>query len=110
MDEGYILTTTRFPLVYLYNPFCNCHIEHTPGRQDHITIDILFQLNYLNLIHTKEVDLLEFKRIDDLPPWYPVFRIPYSIEIKVSHTEFYVFVQLLYIDTSMDSKHYPPGV
>ena len=61
MYEGYILSTTRFPLVYLNDPLHNCHIEHTPGIQDHIIVNILFQLNYLNLIHTKEVDLLEFK-------------------------------------------------
>ena len=110
MYEGYILTTTRFPLVYLNDPFCNCHIELTPGRQDHISIDILFQLNYLNLIHTKEIDLLEFIQNNDLPPWYPVFRMPYSIELTVSYTVFYAFVQLLYVDMSTDSEKYPPGV
>ena len=68
MYEGYILTTTGFPLVYLNDPFGNYHIDHTPGKQDHITINILFQLNYLNLIHTKEVDLLKFKQNNDLPP------------------------------------------
>ena len=110
MYEGYILTTTTFPLVYLNDPFCNYCIEHTPGNQDHITVDVLFQLNYLNLICTEEVDLLEFKQNNNLPPWYPVFKIPYSIEIKVSYTEFSAFVQLIYVDTSTDVEHYPPGV
>ena len=110
MYKGYILTTTRFPLVYLDDTFCSCHIEHTPGRQDHITFNILYQLNYLDLLHTEEGDLLKFKQINDRPPWYPVYRIPYSIEIKVSYTEFYSFVQLLYVDTSTDSENYPPGV
>ena len=110
MYEGYILISTCFSLVYLNDPFGYYHIDHTPGKQDHITINILFQLNYLNLIHTKEVDLLKFKQNNDLPPWYPVFRIPYSIEIKVSYTEFSAFVQLLYIDMSTDSEKYPPGV
>ena len=58
MYKGYILTTTRFQLVYLYDLFCNYYIEDTPGKQDHITINVLFQLNYLNLICTEEVDLL----------------------------------------------------
>ena len=110
MYEGYILTTTRFPLVYLNDPFCNCHIEHAPGRQDHITIDILFKLDYLNLIHTEEIDLLKFKQNNDLPAWYPIFKIPYIIQITVSYTEFYTFVQLLYVDMSMDSDNSPPGV
>ena len=110
MYEGYILTTTRFPFVYLNNPFCNCHIEQTPGRQDHITVDILFQLDYLNLIHTEEMDLLEFKQNNNIPAWYPIFKIPYNIQITVSYTEFYTFVQLLYVDTSIDSDNYPPGL
>ena len=110
MYEGYILTTTRFPLVYLNDPFCNYYIEHTPGKQDHITIGVLFQLDYLNLIHTEEVDLLEFKQNNDLPPWYPVFRIPYNTEINVSYTEFSAFFQLIYVDTSTDTENYTPGV
>ena len=110
MYNRYILTTTRFPLVYLNDPLCNYYIEHTPGKQDHITVDILFQLNYLNRIHTKEFDLLEFKQNSNLPPWYPVFKIPYNMEIKVSYTEYSAFVQLIYVDTSTDVENYPPGV
>ena len=52
MFEGYILTTTRFPLVYLIDPFCNNYIEITPGKQDHITIDIFF--NSLPQPHTHQ--------------------------------------------------------
>ena len=109
MYEGYILTTSRFPLVYVNNTFCNYLIEHTPGKQVRITINILFQLNYLNLICTEEIDLLEFKENNNLPPWYPIFRMQYTIEIEVSYTEFHTFVQLLYIDMSTDSGNYPPG-
>ena len=96
MYKRYILTTTRFPLVYLNNRFCNYYIEHTPGKQDHSTNDILFLLDYLNLIHTEEVDLLEFKQNNNLPAWYPVFKIPYNIGIRVSFTEHSTFVQLIY--------------
>ena len=77
MYEEYILTTTRFPLVYYNNPYYNFFLFHTPGKQDHLTISIHFQLDYLNRIHTEEVDLLKFKRNNDIPPWYHVFQIPY---------------------------------
>ena len=77
MYNEYIKSTTRFPLVYLNEPYCNFFLFHTPGKQDHLTIDVHFQLNYLNRIHPEEVDLLEFKRNNILPPLYPVFQIPY---------------------------------
>ena len=95
MYEKYILTTSRSPLVYLNDPYCDYSIFHTPGNKDHLTINILFQLHYLNGIHTEEVDLLEFKRNNDLPSWYPVFQIQYSIKLKVSYTEITTLVQLI---------------
>ena len=88
MYEKYILTTTRFPFVYCNDPYCNFFLFHTPGKQDHPPVDIHFQLNYLNGIHTEEVDLLKFKRNNDLPPWYPVFQIPYQIELKFPYMEY----------------------
>ena len=72
MYKEYILTTSRLPLVYLNNPYCDCSIFCTPGKKDHLTINVLFQLNYLNGIHTEEVDLLKFKRNNYLPSWYPI--------------------------------------
>ena len=87
MYEEYILTTSIFPLVYLNDPYCDYSIFHTPRKKDHLTINIPFQLNYLNRIHTKYVNLLEFERNNDLPPWYPIFQIPYLIELKDSSTE-----------------------
>ena len=52
------------------------------------------------------VDLLEFKRNNDLPSWYPIFQIPYCIELKVSYTETIALVQLIYIDTSTDPEFF----
>ena len=70
--------------------------------------------SFLNLIvngiHTKEVDLLEFKRNNDLPSWYPIFPIPYCIELKVIYTEATALVQLIYIDTSPDPDLVSPYV
>ena len=104
MYKGYILTASIFPLVYLNYLYCDYSIFHTPGKKDHLTINVCFQLNYLNRIHTKEVDLLEFKRNNDLPSWYPIFQMPYHIKLKVSYTETTAVVQLIYIDTSPDPE------
>ena len=72
-----ILTATRFSLVNSNNPYCDFFLFCTPGKKDHLTIDVHFQLDYLNGVHTEEVDLLEFKQNNDLPPWYPVLQIAY---------------------------------
>ena len=91
-------------------PYCNFFLFHTPGKQDHLTINIHFQLNYLNGVHTEKVDLLEFKRNNDLPPWYPGFWITYWIELKVSYMERTASVQLIYIDTSPDPEIFSPYI
>ena len=76
MYKEYIFTTIGFPLVYDNDLKYNFFIFHPPGKQDHLTVDIHFQLSHLNGIHTEEVDLLEFKRTNNLPSWYPAFQIP----------------------------------
>ena len=65
-------------LVYNINLMYDLSIFHPPGKQDHLTINLHFQLGHHNKIHTKEVDLnlLEFRRTNNLPSWYPVFQIP----------------------------------
>ena len=70
MHEEYFLTTSIFPLVYLTNPYSDYSISKIPGKKDHLTINVLFQLNYLNGIRTEEVNLLKFKRNNNLPHWY----------------------------------------
>ena len=84
--EEYILTMTRFPLVYYNDPNCNFFLFDTPAKQDHLTINIHFQINYLNGVHTEEADLLQFKINNDLPPWYPVIQIPHRIKLKVYYS------------------------
>ena len=110
MYKEYILTTSLLPLVYHNNPCCDCFLFYTPGKQDHLIVNVHFQLNYLNRIHTEEVNLLKFKRNNDLPPWYPAFQISYWIELKISYTENTALVQLIYIDTSPDPGSFSPCV
>ena len=110
MYEEYILTTTTSPLVYYNDPYCNFFLFNTPGKQDHLTIDIHFQLNYLNRIQTEEVDLLKFKRNNNLQPWYPVFQIQYQIKLKVSYSAHTASVHLIYIGTSPDPEILLPDV
>ena len=71
-----------------------------PGKKDHITIDIHYSLEHNNRIHTKEVDLLDLKESDDIPSWYPFFQLPYQIDVKVTCTGFYIYVEIIYIDLS----------
>ena len=100
------LTTTRFPLVYDNNPKYDFFIFHTRQKQDHLTIDIHFQLSYLTGIRTEEVDLLEFKRTNNLPSWYPVFQIPYLIKAKVYCSAHTASIQLIYVNNSPDPESF----
>ena len=110
MYKEYILTTTRFSLVYYNDPYCNFFLFHTPGKQYHLTTNIQFQLDYLNGIHTKEVDQLKFERDNDHPPWHPAFQIPYQIKLKVCYSAHTALVQLIYINTSPDPEIFSPYI
>ena len=81
-----------------------------PGKKDHITIDIHCSLETHNGIHTEEVDLLDFKEYNDIPSWYPIFQLPYQIDVKVICTGFYVYVEIIYIDSSHDPENLAPYV
>ena len=80
----------------------------TPGKKDHITVDIHYSLEHHNGIHTEEVDLLELKEFKDLPSWYPLFQLPYQIDVKVTCTGFYIYVEIIYIDSSPDPEIFAP--
>ena len=54
--------------------------------KDHITVNIHYSLEHHNGIHTEEVDLLKLKEANDLPSWYPLFQLPYQIDVKVIST------------------------
>ena len=104
MFERYTLSTTRFPLQSLDETGCDYFLFPTPGKKDHITIDIHYLLEHHNGIHIKEVDLLNLKESNDLPSWHPIFHIPYQIDVKVTCTGFYVYVEIIYIDSSPDPE------
>ena len=107
MFERYTLSTTRFPSQTFDETGCDYFLFHTPGKKDHITIDIHYSLEHHNGIHTKEVDLLDLKEFNDLPSWYPFFYLPYQIDLKVTCTGFYVYVEIIYIDSSPDPEIFP---
>ena len=110
MFERYTLSTTSFPSQTFDETGCDYFLFHTPGKKDHITVDIHYLLEYHNGIHTEEVDLLKLKESNDLPSWYPLFQLPYQIDVKVTCTGFYVYVEVIYIDSSPDPDIFAPSV
>ena len=88
MFERYTLSTTSFPSQTFDETGCDYFLFHMPGKKDHITVDIHYPLEHHNGIHTEEVDLLELKEFNDLPSWYPLFQLPYRIDVKVTCTGF----------------------
>ena len=110
MFERYTLTTTRFPSQSFDETGCEYFLFPTPGKKDHITIDIHYWLEHHNGIHTKEVDLLNLKESNDLLSWYPFFHIPYQIDVKVTCTGCYVYMAIIYIDSSPDPDIHLPYV
>ena len=79
-------------------------------KKDHVTVDIYYSLEHHNGIHTEEVDLLNVKESNDLPSWYPLFQLPYQIEVKVTCTGVHVYVEIIYIDLSPDPDIFAPYV
>ena len=108
MFERYTLSTTSFASQTFDETGCDYFIFHTPGKKDHITVDIHYLLEHHNRIHTEEVNLLELKESNDLPSWYPLFQLPYKIDVKVACTGFYVYVDIIYIDSSPDPDIFAP--
>ena len=110
MFKRYTLSTTAFPSQSFDKTWCDYFLFPTPGRKDHITINIHFSLEHHNGIHTEEVNLLNLKKDNDLPSWYPIFRLPYQIDVKVTCTGFYIYVEIIYIDLSPDPEIFSPYV
>ena len=110
MFEQYTLSTTSFPSQTFDKTGCDYSLFHSPGKIDHITVDIHYSLEHHNGIHTEEVNLLELKEANDLPSWYPLFQIPYQIDVKVTCTGFHVYVNIIYIDSSPDPDIFAPYV
>ena len=59
---------------------------------------------------TEEVDLLDFKEDNNLPSWYPIFQLPYKIDVKVTCTGVHVYIEIIYIDWSPDPDIFAPYV
>ena len=104
MFERYTLSTTSFPSQTFDKTGCDYFLFPMPGKKDHITVDIHYSLETHNGIHTEEVDLLDFKEYNDLPSWYPIFQLRYQIDVKVTCIGFYVYVEVIYIDSSRDPE------
>ena len=110
MFERYTLSTTRFPSQTFDKTGCDYFLFHMPGKKDHITLDIHYLLEHHNGIHTEEVDLLDLKEFNDLPSFDSLFQLPYQIDIKVTCTGFYIYMEIIYIDSSPDPEIFSPYV
>ena len=104
------MSTTSFPSQTFDETGCDYYLFPTPGKKDHITIDIHYSLEHHNRIHTEEVDLLDFKEDNDLPSWFPIFQLPYKIDVKVTCTGVHVYVEIIYIDSSPDPDFFAPYI
>ena len=104
------MSTTRLPSQTFDETGCDYFLFPMPGKKDHITIDIYYSLEHHNGIHTEEVDLLDLKEFNDLPSWYPFLHLPYQIDVKVTCTGFYVYVEIIYIDSSPDPEIFSPYI
>ena len=110
MYKRYTLSSTSFPSQTFDETGCDYFLFHTPGKKDHITINIHYLLEHHNRIHTEEVDLLELKEANNLPSWYPLFQLPYQIDVKVTRTRVHVYIDIIYINSSPDPDIFVPYV
>ena len=108
MFERYTLSRTYFPSQSCDETSCDYLIFPTPGKKEHVTVDIYYSLEDRKGIHTKEINLLDFKEWHDLPSWYPILQLPYQITAKVTCTGFYVYIEIIYIDSSPDPDIFAP--
>ena len=104
------MSTTSFPSQTFDETSSDYFLFHTPGKKDQITVDIHYSLEHHNGIHTEEVDLLDVKESNDLRSWYPLFQLPYQIDMKVTCTGVHVYVEIIYIDSSPDCNIFVPYV
>ena len=110
MFKRYTLSCMYFPSQSFDETGCDYFLFPTPGKKDHVTVDIYYSLEDQKGIHTEEVDLLAFKEWHDLPSWYPIFQLPYQIDVKVTCTGFYIYIEVIYIDSSCDPEIFAPYI
>ena len=107
MFERYTLSCTYFPYSLLTRPVVIISYSLRLGRKT--------TLPSTSTIHwkteresTPKKNLLDFKEWHDLPSWYPIFQLPYQIDAKVTCTGFYVYIKIIYIDSSPDPDIFAP--
>ena len=110
MFKRYTLSTTSSRSQTFDETGCDYSLFHTPGKKDHISVNIHYSLEHHNRIHIEEVNLLEVKESNGLPSWYPLFQLPYKIDVKVTCTGIHVYVEIIYIDSSLDPDIFAPDV
>ena len=109
MFERYTLSTTSFPSQTFDKTGCDCSLFHTPGKK--ITSPSTFITRWNTTTEsTEEIDLLEVKESNDLPSWYPLFQLPYQIDVKVTCTGVHVYIEIIYINSSPDPDIFAPYV
>ena len=96
------MLTTSFPLQTIDETGCDYFLVHMPGKKYQVTVDIYYSLENHNGIHTEEVNLLNVKESKDLPNWYPLFQLSYQTDVKVTCTGVHVYIEIIYIDSSLD--------
>ena len=106
-SRGTPLSTTIFPSQTFG---CDYSLFHTPGKNDHITVDIHYSLEHHNGFHTEEVNLLNVKESNDIPSWYPLYQLPFQIDMKVTCTDVHIYVEIIYINSSPDPDIFAPYV
>ena len=104
------MSTTSFPSQTFDESGRDYSLFHTPGRKDHITVDIPYSLEHHSGIHTEEIDLLKVKEYNNLPSWYPLFQLPYQIDVKVTCTGVHIYIEIICIDSSPDPDIFAPYV
>ena len=110
MFERLTLSHMYFPSQSFDQTGCDYFLFLTPGKKDHVAVDIYYSLEDRKEIHTEEVYLLNFKEWHDLPSWYPIFQLPYQIDVKVTCTGFYIYIEIIYIDLSPEPDHFAPYI
>ena len=100
MPNIFHLCTIKFPLTDTSCPKFDFFTFHPSGDQGQLHINFTFHIGLLNGIHTEELNLIKLKQENDLPYWYPIFKLPLSFPFKVSFTCHEATILLFYIDSS----------
>ena len=66
MYERYTLSCTYFPSESFDETGCDYLVFPTPGKKEHVTVDIYYSLEDRKGIHTEEINLLAFKESHNL--------------------------------------------